>query len=143
VTTLARAQAVVVTRELPAPPERVFEWLTDADKLARWMTPEGQAFATAEAVVGGRLSITMISGEVRIEHRGAFVEIQRPNRLVFTWISPYTDGESLVTIDLAGDAKRTVLTLRHERLPIEHADAHAGGWGSMLDRLAGALKHGG
>jgi uncharacterized protein YndB with AHSA1/START domain len=133
----------MVSRELPAPPESVFDWLTQADKLARWMSPVGEAIASADPRPGGALLITMVGADMRIEHTGEFVEVTRPRRLVFTWNSEYTNGESLVTIDLEARGGGTLLTLRHERLPIDQAESHGGGWGRMLDRLATELAKGG
>jgi hypothetical protein len=45
-----------------------------------------------------------------------------------------------VSIELAAVDGGTELTLRHERLPTGAAASHRGGWGSMLERLAGLLS---
>ena len=109
-------ESVVLQRELSAPPERVFDWLTEADKLARWMTPQGRAEAEADARPGGRLSVVMIGDGIRIEHSGEFIEV-----------------------DARGDG--TTLTLRHDRLTREQAESHAGGWSAILGRLASELSN--
>ena len=142
-TSPARAEVVLVSRVLPAPPAEVFDWLTDPAKLARWMSPQGEVVAQADARVGGRLHIVMVGDGTRIEHRGEYLEVSPPERLVFTWNSVYTDGDSLVTIDLQEQAGGTLLTLRHERLPLDHADAHLGGWTKILERLALEIRHAG
>ena len=81
---------------------------------------------------------------LRFGHRGRYLEIDRPRRLVFTWVSPGTGGtESVVSLEFtaAGPAsEETDLRLVHERLPSDEArTGHAGGWSSILDRLAGQL----
>jgi len=129
----------VLERELPVSRDRVFDWLTEPDKLARWMTPQGRVEVEADARPGGRLSVVMIGEGIRIEHSGQFVEVDRPRRLVFTWNSPFTGGDSLVTIELEARGDGTALLLRHERLPDGQAGSHGGGWSAMLGRLAAEL----
>jgi uncharacterized protein YndB with AHSA1/START domain len=41
----------------------------------------------------------------------------------------------VVTVTLTEDGNQTRLVLVHERLPKNQVEAHAGGWGSMVDRL--------
>ena len=133
------SESVVLQRELPQTRDRVFDWLTEPDKLARWMTPQGRVEVEADARPGGRLSVVMIGEGIRIEHSGHFVEVDRPRRIVFTWNSPFTAGDSLVTIELEARGEGTALTLRHERLPDGQAESHGGGWSAMLGRLAAEL----
>lgn len=130
---------VRVERHVAAPVAAVYAAWTDPTVMAAWMSPSGTAEATADPRVGGRLTVVMIDAGVRIEHAGEYLELDPPNRLQFTWRSPYTDGPSLVTVDLRADGEGTHLTLTHERLPAAVAGAHAGGWGTMLDRLGPIL----
>ena len=48
--------------------------------------------------------------------------------------------ETMTTVELIDVEGGTELTLRHELLPLEAIGSHAGGWGSMLDRLASLLS---
>jgi len=129
---------VVVERTVPVPAERAFDaWLREAD-LRVWMAPLGDV--ELDPRVGGRFRIVMQRDDRDggpIEHVGEYRELDRPRRLVFTWISPYTDGESLVTVDLSPEGDETRVVLTHEGLPEPARDGHAGGWGGFLDRLAG------
>lgn len=134
----ARA-AAVVRRSLSAPRDRVYEAWLDPAIMARWMSPTGRALATTDPRPGGQFRVVMLGSDDQIEHTGRYMELEYARRLVFTWHSPYTAGDSLVTVELADDEGRTELTLTHERLPIEHRDGHAGGWGTMLDLLADLL----
>jgi uncharacterized protein YndB with AHSA1/START domain len=136
----ASGTIVRIERHIAAQPERVFAaWLEPAS-LARWMSPIGRAEAQVEPCVGGRLRVAMIGDGRRIEHAGVYREIDPPRRLVFTWQSPYTGpSPSLVTIDLTARDGGTDLVLTHEFLPADTVESHAGGWGSMLDRLAAEL----
>jgi uncharacterized protein YndB with AHSA1/START domain len=132
--------ALEIRRTLPAPPELVFAAWTDATWLARWMSPVGHARVEADPRPGGRLHVVMIGDGREIEHTGEFLEVEPPHRLSFTWSSPFTgDRPSVVTIALAPINGGTDLNLRHERLPAGAAASHRGGWGSMLERLAGLI----
>lgn len=127
---------VRIERLIAAPPARVFAAWLDPALLARWMSPVGHAEADIEPRVGGRLRVSMIDGDVRIEHRGQYRELVPDRRLVFTWQSPYTGPDpSVVTVELEPVEAGTRLTLIHERLPAEAVESHRSGWGPMLDRL--------
>jgi uncharacterized protein YndB with AHSA1/START domain len=127
-----------IERRLPAPIEEVFRWWTDPDRLSAWMSPVGRAEAEVDLRVGGELRIVMRAGDTVIEHRGRYIEVVPPTRLVFTWASPFTGTEpSLVTVELKpASAGETVLRLLHTALPEAIAESHRGGWSSMLERLA-------
>ena len=127
---------VTVERTVPVPPERAFDaWLRE-DDLRVWMAPLGDV--ELDPRVGGRFRIVMHRDDREggpIEHVGEYRELDRPRRLVFTWISPYTDGESLVTVELSPLGEGTRIVLTHEGLPDAALDGHAGGWETFLDRL--------
>jgi uncharacterized protein YndB with AHSA1/START domain len=127
-----------IQRRLPAPIEEVFRWWTDPERLSAWMSPVGTAEAEVDLRVGGELRIVMRGGDTVIEHRGRYIEVVPPTRLVFTWASPFTGAEpSLVTVELEpASSGETLLRLLHTALPEAVADSHRGGWGSMLERLA-------
>lgn len=73
-------ETLTVEREVrvEARPETVFEFLTDAEKMTRWM---GQT-AELDARPGGAFRVD-ING--RWVASGRFVEVVRPSRVVFTW----------------------------------------------------------
>lgn len=133
-----------IRRVLSAEPERVWSAWTEASSMSRWMCPGGVERAEVELDVreGGAFTIDMIEGEVVHHHTGRYIEVRRPERLAFTWVSPATKKEeSVVTVELREVAEGTELTLVHERLPDdEAAEQHRGGWGSILEKLEGALN---
>jgi uncharacterized protein YndB with AHSA1/START domain len=131
----------LIERELfiDAPPERVFELLTDAELLIEWMAPE----AELDARVGGQIRWTHLEGDSVI---GNFVELVPARRVVFTfgWDRPdvaVPPGSTTVEIDLRPARGGTQLRLLHRGLSGPMADAHAGGWTNYLARLA-ALAEG-
>jgi uncharacterized protein YndB with AHSA1/START domain len=130
---------IVVRRRLPAPPEEGFFAWTNPESLARWMSPYGSASATVDLRAGGAFEIVMRGMGTEIAQTGEYREIQPPHRLVFTWRSRYTGGDSLASVVLRRAGEQTELELTHERLPDAHRGAHAEGWGLILDRLAAHL----
>lgn len=135
-----------IRRSLPAPPDVVFAAWTDPAHVAEWMCPVPASAgpvapveATMDVRVGGRFSISMDHGGTRFTHRGEYVAIDPPTRLVFTWTVPLPDGprSTLVTVTLVarGD-DQTEMEVVHEHLPDEELRRrHEGGWSAIAERL--------
>jgi uncharacterized protein YndB with AHSA1/START domain len=136
---VASAVPARLRRTLPVAPNRVYDAWLDPAILARWMSPVGHAVVSVDPRPGGRFRIVMVGEGREIEHVGEYRELVPGQRLVFTWRSPYTGGDSVVTVELRGLTAGTELTLVHEGLPAEQVGPHTGGWASMLDRLAAEL----
>jgi uncharacterized protein YndB with AHSA1/START domain len=125
---------------IDAPPEIVFEYFVDPEKIVQWMGLS----ARVEAIEGGEW-VVLFPGDV--ETWGRFVEIDFPNKLVFSWGSRLQRGEagegkpgltvkgdSRVEVTLRGKAGRTLLTLKHSGFaPGEPVEA---GWVPFLAKLA-------
>jgi uncharacterized protein YndB with AHSA1/START domain len=131
---------VEVKRLLSATPEEAFDAWLDPASIREWMCP-GQIVRTTaqvDARVGGRFRIEMEeAGGARFVHDGEYLELRRPHRLAFTWVSAATGhAASRVTVELSPAGKRTQLVLVHEALPgAEAARMHAEGWTRILERL--------
>lgn len=121
-------------------PERVYQAWLDPALLAQWMSPVGHEVVSVDARPGGRFRIVMDGDGREIEHVGRYRELDPGRRLVFTWRSLYTGGDSVVTVDLEAVLAGTRLTLVHERLPDAQVGPHSGGWAAMLERLATTLE---
>jgi len=91
-----------------------------------------------DAREGGHFTIIMHHGGQKIQHTGKYLEISRPDKLVFTWESQYSvvDNSTVtLTFTKIGDQK-TNISLSHVRFIDENArSAHEGGWGCILDKL--------
>jgi uncharacterized protein YndB with AHSA1/START domain len=116
--------------------ETVWEFLVDPEKAVRWM---GRA-ATFDLRPGGRYRVEVIPGNTA---SGAFVEIDPPRRLRYTWgwepgsVSPVPPGSTTVEFELIPNGDGTLLRLTHRDLPRpEAAVSHAHGWTHYLGRLA-------
>ena len=85
--------------------------------------------------------IVMMNGDKEIPHAGTYLEIDPHSRLVFTWESPYSLDDSVVTIDLTEpEPGRTDLKLRHVKFRSEEArDGHREGWTTIVGNLASIL----
>jgi uncharacterized protein YndB with AHSA1/START domain len=132
--------SVVIERLIPAPPRVVFDAWLDPQALQRFMCGgPGVTVSKAECDprVGGRFLIVMKVGGQDISHRGEYLEIERPNRLVFTWLSPYAGDGSRVTLQFAERRKgETMLTLEHAGLAESERSNHHTGWSHILTELS-------
>lgn len=131
---------VRVTVHIAAQPETVFPYFTDPARYVRWMGRE----ATLEAVPGGSYRVRMRDG---VEVSGHFVEVDPPQRLVFTWgwidDERVAAGSTRVTVTLEAAQGGTRVTLLHHDLPSERArEQHSDGWRMYLDRLEVSVRGG-
>ncbi|MCH6564937.1 MAG: SRPBCC domain-containing protein [Proteobacteria bacterium] len=129
-----------LSRVINAPIDKVFDAWLDPQLLARFMLPMPgmpQPKTEVDGRVGGRFTIHMDVGEKIIPHSGTYLELDRPNRLVFSWESPFSTDGSTVTLEFtAQDKAKTRLELTHVRfIDEETRDNHEIGWGNILAAL--------
>jgi uncharacterized protein YndB with AHSA1/START domain len=125
---------------------------TPAKVFAAWLDPKiagkfmGGDSAAAPGIKldprpGGELFLPMKFGDREIPHRGEFLLVDAPRRLVFTWLSPNTQlRTTVVAVDFVAERGGTRLTVTHEGFA-DAADAsgHSGGWASIIGQLAAVL----
>lgn len=132
-----------VTQKVPASPERVFDAWLQPEMLSRFMITgpgAGVKSAKTDPRKGGKYEIVMTNEMGEIPHWGEYREIDRPNRLVFTWNSPHAAPDSLVTLTFEPSGDETLVTLVHEKFPSEGSrDGHTKGWTCILATLAEKL----
>lgn len=125
--------ALVLTQRVAAPPDAVFDFLVEPEKVLRWM---GTA-VDIEPQPGGRFWLNVNGTDIA---SGTYLEVERPNRVVFTWgwegSTDVGPGSTTVSFTLTADGDATVVELRHDGLPGGFGDTHADGWGHFLPRLA-------
>lgn len=134
---------VVVSRSFDVASERVFDAWLDPEMIGRFMfgpalREETILHIRLDARVGGTFSFKVRRGDRDIDHVGAYREIVRPRRLVFTWgIAGESVDESAVTIEIAPRGDGCELTLTHELQPqwADYAPRVAQGWTTMLMAL--------
>jgi uncharacterized protein YndB with AHSA1/START domain len=123
--------------EVEAPPDRVWQLLTDPAELPRWWPDAAQL----EPRVGGRVVLNFGPGAVS----GEITTWEPPSLLGFTWEASNMPGVQLhvsFTVDDLGDGRSRVSVLHtgFEGAPAEAREAVAGGWGHFLPRLAQAAR---
>ena len=149
--TLSDTRTLRLVRTFDAPRERVFDaWIVEKNFI-QWMCPP-----------------TVNVDEVRLDVRpggawhlrgrkpngagfatsGKYLEVKRPERLVFTWAHHQTDDyasplghETTVRLEFRAIGHKTELTLVHG--PFADApscDAHIAGWSGSLDKLETYLR---
>jgi uncharacterized protein YndB with AHSA1/START domain len=132
-----------VSKTINATAEKLFDAWLDASALAKFMLPKPgmpNPAVTVDPRVGGRFNIDMDVGEQIIPHGGEYIEIDRPKRLSFTWESPFSADNSIVTIEFnETQPGSTEVILRHVKfLNEESRDNHNGGWSNILQELSRA-----
>jgi uncharacterized protein YndB with AHSA1/START domain len=131
---------VELEKTINAPIEKVFDAWLDAKTLSRFMTPRPgmpEPRTEVDARQGGGFTIYMLVGDREIPHKGQYLEIVRPKKLVFTWETPFSVPESTVTVRFtAVDSNTTHINLIHLKFRDEEARGnHQGGWTAILDKL--------
>jgi uncharacterized protein YndB with AHSA1/START domain len=131
---------VAVTKIINAPIDNVFDAWLDPELLSRFILPMPgmpQPQTEIDAREGGDFTIIMQVGDDKVPHTGTYLEISRPDKLVFTWKSPFSTDGSVVTLmfNAIGD-NRTNVDLVHVKFIDEESRAnHEGGWGNILECL--------
>ena len=135
-------EPLVVRREIQvaAPPSTVFAFLTDPEKILRWMGTE----ATVDPHPGG---IYLVNVGGKGVARGSFTEVIPVHRLAYSFgwegrenVPP---GSSLIEIDLLDRDGGTLLRMAHSGLPdAQECASHEEGWTHYLERLGVAAAGG-
>jgi uncharacterized protein YndB with AHSA1/START domain len=130
--------------EIAASPETVWELLVDPERAITWW---GQT-ARLDPRPGGEFWMEVIPGLVA---SGAFVVVERPRRLVYTWgweaggggPNVVPPGTSTVEIELLPIGSGTRLRFTHRGLPNpDSVESHGRGWDHYLGRLVVAAEGG-
>ncbi len=127
--------AVEVKKVINAPIEKVFKAWVEPEQMKQWYSPEGMTTpsASSDAKTGGKYSVAMKMGDQTFNQSGKYLEVDEPNKLVFTW----NNESSVVTVDFKklGDNK-TEVALRHSGFSDEQMrDQHDDGWKGTLSKL--------
>ncbi len=132
---------VNLKRTINAPIEKVFDAWLGAKTLSRFMMPMPgmpEPKTEADGREGGGFTIMMQVGDQEIPHKGTYLEVSRPDKLVFTWESPFsTDGSTVAILFYAIDAESTEIDFTHVKFIDEETRSdHEGGWNNIIENLA-------
>lgn len=93
---------LVITRTFRAPAEIVFEAYTNPEHVRRWWAPASRDVVVvscdAEVRPGGSYRYVLRKGDDTFAFSGAYVEIARPTRLVYTQRFEPMPGEATITV---------------------------------------------
>jgi uncharacterized protein YndB with AHSA1/START domain len=113
-------------------PETLFPFLTDPDKLVRWMGRH----VLLEPRIGGKYRIDINGSDIAT---GEYKEIVPNEKIVMSWgweksklVPP---GASTVEFRLTPTDNGTLLTLTHYDLPASEIASHQQGWTHYTARL--------
>ena len=141
-----REQDEVVTEmRIPAPPERVFQAITDATQIALWWRNEtvGIENVVLEPRVGGRWGYQTdkpVDGTQRFIVHGEVIEYDPPRLLAYTWFANLHDDNKRRTVvrwELTGEPGGTLLRVTHSGLACQPKarTGYSSGWPSLLQRV--------
>lgn len=134
-----------VTRRFDAPAERVFDAWLDPDIARHWLfaTPGEVVKIELDPRVGGAWTIVRRHDGQDYEGVGEYVEIDRPNRLVFTFCMPAMSPEShVITVEIQpdGDGCELRVTQAMQAEAAEYVGPIEAGWNEILDELTNVVR---
>lgn len=154
--------AVVAEVFIAAPPERVFQAITDPNQMPLWWGQQGLYRVTqwkADLRVGGKWRSDGVGADgTMFSVEGEYLEIDRPHLLVHTWLASYSglmktvvrwELEARDVHGLQGPGPKkmgtgTLVKIRHEGFAgsLEQANAHGQGWIRVLGWMQSFVEQG-
>lgn len=123
--------------------ETVFNAWLNPKTTGQWLfaTPTGHMVKVEiDPQVGGEFNFTDLREGEEVAHTGEYQEINRPNRLVFTFaVKKYSSVETKVSIDIQSLKEGCELTLTHEGVLPEYMEGTKAGWSGILQKLDSLL----
>lgn len=143
---------VRVSHQFRVPAERVYDAWLDPAQVRAWMYASLKSLGLTGDIraididprTGGKFLFSDQRGEVEARHHGTYLELERPRKIVFTWIVGESDeaDPSRVTVMIDPQGTGCVATLVHE-IDAKWADFVSqteAGWARMLQQIDGLLN---
>lgn len=137
--TTADSRSIEKELFLQAPPERVFQALTEAEQLVHWFLSK----AEVDLRPGGEIKFKWGTGASNF---GKILVLEPPHRFSYTWeaLSP---SPTTITFELAAEQDGTHLHLMHTGIGTGESWDHFyttrnGGWSIHLQHLRAWLENG-
>lgn len=143
--TLVEPGTVQLERLLPGPIERVWSYVTDSDKRAKWL-----AAGEFDLRVGGRIELLFDNNNLSSDKKpkenkgqpepmtGVITRLEPPHLLSHTWM--WNHGETECTYELAERGSQVLLTITHRRMSKELELPIMAGWDAHSGILEDVLK---
>jgi uncharacterized protein YndB with AHSA1/START domain len=137
-----------VSHRFEAAAERVYDAWLDPKLVRLWMAAALKSFGLAgdiqkieiDAQVGGKFFFSDLRGGKEARHRGTYLELDRPRKIVFTWIVDESEeaNPSKVTLTLQSEVDGCMATIVHEMDAkwIDYVTRTEMGWSRMLQQVA-------
>jgi uncharacterized protein YndB with AHSA1/START domain len=135
-----------VTQNFTAMSDRVYQSWLDQTQLGQWMfgaTMQDEILhIEIDAKVGGKFSLLVRRNGQQFDHVGEYLELDRPNRIAFTWGIAGMGTPSRVVIEIAPNGTGADATLTAEIPPewADYAERTRAGWAKILAAQAAAIK---
>jgi len=155
-TAISSDQDVIITEiEIAAPPERVFQAITDPEQQRVWWKSNALGKNNAsrlkslemDARPGGEWSFSTETLQgISYDHHGKVLEIRPPHLLVYTWFRNFHEDlnhETIVRWELTPTPNGTKLKVTHSGLaqePKARKD-YRGGWPGVLQAIKNYVEH--
>ena len=140
---------IVITREFDAPVELVFDVFTKPEHVRKTFAPFGEevTVCSIDLRVGGDYHHVFVTGDgTECSFRGTFLEIERPTRIVDTWLfEGWPDADAVESVDLHetdGVTKLTVTLAFRDKAGRDHMtkfDGQEASYDKMEDYLRSLL----
>jgi uncharacterized protein YndB with AHSA1/START domain len=140
-----------VSHRFTASAERVYDAWLDPSKVRVWMPPSLKSLGLAgdirrveiDARVSGSFFLSDQRGEIEAKHWGTYLVLERPRKIVFTWITDESGAAdpSVVTLTIEQQSDGCAATIVHEmdRQWQDYVSRTEAGWGRMLESIASLL----
>ena len=138
----------LVTHYFNTKPDRLFDAWLDPVMIGQFMfgprvRDEEIVKLENEPYIGGSFTYSVKRKGIQLDHQGEYLEIDRPNCLVFTWsVKQEMNSHSRIVIEIYPKDHGSQLTLTQE-MSAKWADfVHDSkiAWSIMLDKLQKALE---
>ena len=133
--------------------QRFYDAWLQPDKVQAWMRTALQSMGLSGDIgrieidprVGGAFLFTDIRDAVEARHWGTYLELERPHKIVFTWITDESEESdpSRVTLTIQPDGEGCIATIIHE-IDAKWADYVAqceNAWRCMMQAAAVLLEN--
>jgi uncharacterized protein YndB with AHSA1/START domain len=140
-----------VSHRFKTSPERVYDAWLDPQSVRVWMSAALRSFGLPadirrieiDARVGGKFFFSDMRDGKEARHWGTYLELDRPRKIVFTWIVDESEeaNPSTVTLTIEPEPEGCVATIVHE-MDAKWADYVArteSGWVRMLQEVERVL----
>jgi len=143
---------IVTTRAFDAPIDLVFDVLTNPEHVRHWYAPfeDTMTVCSIDLRVGGQYHLAFVTSDgTECSFRGTYLELERPTRVVDTWLfEGWPDAEAVETVDLHETDGVTTVTMslafrdQAGRDHMTRTDGQEDSWDKMEDYVRSLVDQG-